>query len=218
MNKKHRRTEEVEAPSMQEGNGLAIVPVERERQASEAGSEAIPHFLVDNFLGMHISISHPAFGFSKDFSFSVLNGGLSPPPLPSPSLLPFPPPPLLPPPLPSPSISPLFLYQILRLALSPTLHQRTPPPGFGKFPQKTRTKKVGPDKPTKLHLPTRNSLRRRSRDKNAHHPAPRLGLLGSESQRQIRGPNSRMVNSKNKTPKFLGNGLCFRRRLPYGRF
>jgi hypothetical protein len=98
------RTEEVEAPSLQEGNGLAIVPVDREQQASEAGLETIPHFLVDNFLGMHISISRPTFGFSKDFSFTVLNGGLSPT-LPTPTLLPSPP---LPTPPSTPPLSSIF--------------------------------------------------------------------------------------------------------------
>jgi hypothetical protein len=99
------RTEEVEAPPLQEGIGMALVPVDREQQASEAGSEAIPHFLVDSFLGMHISISRPTFGFSKEFNFTMLNRGLSPT-LPSLTLLPSPPLPLLPSPHPSPPLLP----------------------------------------------------------------------------------------------------------------
>jgi hypothetical protein len=57
------QTDEVENPLTQGGDVLALVPAERERSASEAGSEAIPQYIIDNLLGMHITISHSAIDF-----------------------------------------------------------------------------------------------------------------------------------------------------------
>jgi hypothetical protein len=57
------RIVEAEAPTTQEGDSLVLVPAGRDVSAPEACSEAIPQFLLDNLLGMHLTISRSVNGF-----------------------------------------------------------------------------------------------------------------------------------------------------------